>query len=98
MGAYRDKIQSDNEEEREFLQQFYPTAQHMVTLLAHMNIWNDRQFEEHYKQLESQLNQLNILAHVGTQNSVLYRQLAMIFEVLPSCFNALKQATYTHNV
>ncbi|MDK4680345.1 YccS family putative transporter [Kingella negevensis] len=92
LGAYRDKIQQNTEAEQEFLLYFYPIAECMANVLQQLSEWQETEFQAAFDELSAQLEQLKLLAQSGSeQNQVLYRQLALIEELLPKCYQTLQR-------
>ncbi|MCG7656780.1 YccS family putative transporter [Wielerella bovis] len=99
LGSYRDNIHTDNATEQHFLLLFYPAANSIVHILRHINTWNENDFQAALTQLHTQLNQLNHWVETQeneqNQNNILFYQLIMINELLPTVFQTLQSCAET---
>lgn len=93
LGAYRDKVEIANDEEQAFWSAFYAAANQIVVILQNMAQWDEKVFQAAWHELNKLMNQLQSLTetnyHDITQNQVLYRQLLMMSELLPTCYETL---------
>lgn len=91
LGAYRDKISSEGEEEIRFLHDFYPAALLISRILGNMNTDDETAFQAAFKELQERLEALRVSGSrdAATQNQVLWQQLVMIAELLQPCYRAL---------
>lgn len=95
LGAYRDKIHCDNDEEAAFLSIFFTAAKRIVHILneIYRNDWDA--FQSHLTQLQQDLETLrpNYQDPAHAQNQMLWQQLVMISELLLPCYQALHGKT-----
>ena len=94
LGAYRDKIQRNNAHEQHFLDAFYTAAQQLVHILQHMAEWDKTHFQAAFKQLEHTVKNMQNMATPDenglSQNQVLSRQVLMLAELLPACYETMQ--------
>ncbi len=97
LGAFRDKIQRDDDE-TQFLFPFFIAGQKIADLLSQINQLSSPDFQAAVIALQNDLEQLRpsspqpVFAGEtdnSTQNQVLWQQLLMISELLQPCYDAL---------
>lgn len=96
LGAFRDKIQRDDDE-AVFLFPFFAAGSQLVDLLQNMMSYSPEQFQAALMNLQNDLSQLRANGLINennenqeheSQNPVLWQQLMMMSELLQPCYDA----------